>query len=189
MVLRLLNLSPQTQEVDRRLIEDDDQVTVVFWVDCGGGDDDNRGAAGGSAVGVAASSAASTAAPVDSGGNHVCSSFLGFYTVKDPSTAKKMMVLSTINQQRRSDKSADTKPSNPYKKMTFPSIFRWSFGLKALAVMVLFTVSLVVLPLVLPPLPPPPSLFLLIPVLIMSVLVYLAFVPTELPPDAGVYSG
>ncbi|KAL8215360.1 hypothetical protein R6Q57_004809 [Mikania cordata] len=160
--------------IDRRIDQADDEVTVVFRVDCGGGDDGNRGAAGGSAVGVAASSAASTAAPVDSG---------------DPSTATKMMVLSTINQQRRADESADTKPSNPYKKMTFPSIFRWSFGLKALAVMVLFTVSLVVLPLILPPLPPPPSLFLLIPVLIMSVLVYLAFVPTELPPDDGVYSG
>ncbi|KAI3830227.1 hypothetical protein L1987_04361 [Smallanthus sonchifolius] len=99
-----------------------------------------------------------------------------------------MMVLRTFD-----DESSDGRPatslSNPYKKTMFPPIFRWSFGLKALAVMVLFTVFLVVLPLVLPPLPPPPPLLLFIPVLIMSVLVFLAFAPSELPPDAVVYCG
>ncbi|KAI3682338.1 hypothetical protein L1987_82258 [Smallanthus sonchifolius] len=93
-----------------------------------------------------------------------------------------MMVLHTFG-----DESPATNLSNPYKKTIFPAIFRWSFGLKALAVMMLFTVSLVVLPLVLPPLPPPPPLLLFVPVLIMSVLIFLAFAPSELPPDAGVY--
>ncbi|MFS7904225.1 hypothetical protein Hanom_Chr01g00033641 [Helianthus anomalus] len=55
--------------------------------------------------------------------------------------------------------------------------------------MVLFTLSLVVLPLVLPPLPPPPPLLLLVPVVIMSVLVFLALAPSELPPDDVVYCG
>ncbi|KAJ0621786.1 hypothetical protein HanRHA438_Chr01g0011711 [Helianthus annuus] len=87
-----------------------------------------------------------------------------------------MMVLHTFNEP------------NPYKN-TFPAIFRWSFGLKALALMVLFTLSLVVLPLVLPPLPPPPPLLLLVPVVIMSVLVFLALAPSELPPDDVVYCG
>ncbi|KAJ0479298.1 hypothetical protein HanIR_Chr13g0618451 [Helianthus annuus] len=75
-----------------------------------------------------------------------------------------------------------------YKKTKFPVMFRWSFGLKALVMMVLFTVSLAVLPLILPPLPPPPSLLLFVPVLIMSVLVFMVFEPLKLPPD-GVYSG
>jgi hypothetical protein len=41
------------------------------------------------------------------------------------------------------------------------------------------TALLVFLPLVLPPLPPPPSLLLLVPVGLMAILIALAFVPTE----------
>jgi hypothetical protein len=44
------------------------------------------------------------------------------------------------------------------------------------------TALLVFLPLVLPPLPPPPSLLLLVPVGLMAILIALAFVPT---PDGG----
>ncbi|KAK9057729.1 hypothetical protein SSX86_022566 [Deinandra increscens subsp. villosa] len=88
-----------------------------------------------------------------------------------------MMIFNTFHKRRRSD-----------EKTMFPAIFRWGFGLKALAVMVLLTVSLVVLPLILPPLPPPPPLLLFLPVLIMCLLVFLAFAPSELPPDDVVYS-
>ncbi|KAK1428907.1 hypothetical protein QVD17_17747 [Tagetes erecta] len=102
-----------------------------------------------------------------------------------------MMVMSrSFNQQHGFDEASNARSAtcltNEVKKTTFPAIFRWSFGLKALAMMALFTVSLVVLPLVLPPLPPPPPLVLFVPVLIMSVLVFLAFAPLELPPDDDV---
>ncbi|GMN57781.1 hypothetical protein TIFTF001_026892 [Ficus carica] len=51
------------------------------------------------------------------------------------------------------------------------------FSLRSAMIMAVFTVSLLVLPLVLPPLPPPPAMLLLVPVLIMSLLVFLAFSP------------
>ncbi|KAK3011741.1 hypothetical protein RJ639_011456 [Escallonia herrerae] len=61
------------------------------------------------------------------------------------------------------------------------------FSLTALTVMVILTVSLSVLPLVLPPLPPPPYMLLFVPVLIMALLVFLAFSPSKAPnvPSTG----
>ena len=55
------------------------------------------------------------------------------------------------------------------------------FSVRAVALMVLLTVSLLLLPLLLPPLPPPPLTLLMIPVAIMAVLVFLAFAPPQLP--------
>ncbi|KAK2988895.1 hypothetical protein RJ640_007315, partial [Escallonia rubra] len=55
------------------------------------------------------------------------------------------------------------------------------FSLTALTMMVILTVSLSVLPLVLPPLPPPPYMLLFVPVLIMALLVFLAFSPSKAP--------
>lgn len=51
--------------------------------------------------------------------------------------------------------------------------------LKGIGVMVMlvFTVFILVLPLVLPPLPPPPIILLFLPLLIFSVLLFLAFSP------------
>ncbi|KAL6530541.1 hypothetical protein OROMI_028430 [Orobanche minor] len=60
-------------------------------------------------------------------------------------------------------------------------MFRHLDNVKAILLMVLFTASLLFLPLVLPPLPPPPMLLLLIPVAIMAVLVFLAVTPPQLP--------
>ncbi|KAL4587417.1 hypothetical protein LXL04_000287 [Taraxacum kok-saghyz] len=109
-----------------------------------------------------------------------------------------MMVLNTsFDQQRLFDESAAdqerfaTKLSmarNTCKKKTLPAMIGWDFRLKALAVMVLLTASLLFLPLVLPPLPPPPPLLLFIPVLIMSVLLIVACAPSKLPSDVVVHS-
>ncbi|KAI3667242.1 hypothetical protein L6452_42292 [Arctium lappa] len=105
-----------------------------------------------------------------------------------------MMVLNaSIDQRRRFEPATGERltatNNSTIKKKPLTTVLGWSFGLKTLAVMVLFTVSLVVLPLVLPPLPPPPPLLLFVPVLIMSVLLFLAFAPSKLPPDAVVYCG
>lgn len=52
---------------------------------------------------------------------------------------------------------------------------------RVIFVMVLLTVSLLVLPLVLPPLPPPPLMLLLVPVLLLILLVFLAFTSSQIP--------
>ncbi|GJS69386.1 histone-lysine N-methyltransferase family protein [Tanacetum coccineum] len=82
------------------------------------------------------------------------------------------MVLSTSLNQRR--------PFNDKNTNSQVMISPWCFGSKVvMAMMMVFTVLLVVLPLVLPPLPPPPSPFLFVPVVIMCVLLFLAFVPSK----------
>ena len=63
-------------------------------------------------------------------------------------------------------------------------MFRY-FKVIAVMVMAVLTVFLLVLPLVLPPLPPPPLVLLLLPVFIMSLLVFLAFSPSKLPDTAS----
>ncbi|KAL1533175.1 hypothetical protein AAHA92_33096 [Salvia divinorum] len=55
-------------------------------------------------------------------------------------------------------------------------MFRY-FTLESLFLLVCLTVSLLVLPVVLPPLPPPPLLLLLLPILILALLMFLAFTP------------
>ncbi|KAJ4706249.1 hypothetical protein OWV82_019924, partial [Melia azedarach] len=53
--------------------------------------------------------------------------------------------------------------------------------IRSIMVMVVLTVSILLLPLLLPPLPPPPLMLLLVPVLIMAVLIFLAFLPSKEP--------
>ncbi|KAL8487211.1 hypothetical protein ACS0TY_023761 [Phlomoides rotata] len=53
------------------------------------------------------------------------------------------------------------------------------FTLESLFLFVCLTVSLLILPLVLPPLPPPPFLLLLLPICILVLLMFLAFMPSN----------
>ncbi|KAK8651149.1 hypothetical protein V6N13_140762 [Hibiscus sabdariffa] len=53
------------------------------------------------------------------------------------------------------------------------------FGLESLLLLICLTASLLILPLVLPPLPPPPSMLLLLPIAILTVLMLLAFMPSN----------
>ncbi|KAJ9695394.1 hypothetical protein PVL29_010724 [Vitis rotundifolia] len=55
------------------------------------------------------------------------------------------------------------------------------FSARSIMVMVFLTLSMLLLPLFLPPLPPPPLLLLFVPVVIMAVLMLLAFSPTQVP--------
>ncbi|KAI3470266.1 hypothetical protein Pfo_026929 [Paulownia fortunei] len=55
-------------------------------------------------------------------------------------------------------------------------MFRY-FTLESLFLLVCLTVSLLILPLILPPLPPPPFMLLLLPIFIMGLLMVLAFMP------------
>ncbi|KAL0322799.1 UNVERIFIED_CONTAM: protein AUXIN-REGULATEDINVOLVED IN ORGAN SIZE [Sesamum angustifolium] len=53
------------------------------------------------------------------------------------------------------------------------------FTLESLFLLICLTVSLLILPLVLPPLPPPPFLLLLLPICILALLMILAFMPSN----------
>lgn len=55
------------------------------------------------------------------------------------------------------------------------------FGARSVAIMVLLTISLLVLPAMLPPLPPPPAVLLFVPVLLMAFLVLLALSSGQIP--------
>jgi FtsH-binding integral membrane protein len=61
------------------------------------------------------------------------------------------------------------------------------FSIGAFLVLACLTVSLLILPLVLPPLPPPPSLLLWLPVCMLILLVVLAFMPTDVRNMASSY--
>ncbi|KAF8110765.1 hypothetical protein N665_0079s0079 [Sinapis alba] len=61
------------------------------------------------------------------------------------------------------------------KRLMLPA--NYYFSLESLVILVGLTVSLLILPLVLPPLPPPPFMLLLIPIGIMVLLVVFAFMP------------
>ncbi|XVF00225.1 hypothetical protein REPUB_Repub03eG0266700 [Reevesia pubescens] len=54
-----------------------------------------------------------------------------------------------------------------------------SFGLGGLLLLAALAVSMVFLPLMLPPLPPPPLMLLFFPVGIMVALMFLAFLPAD----------
>ncbi|XP_051126407.1 protein AUXIN-REGULATED GENE INVOLVED IN ORGAN SIZE-like [Andrographis paniculata] len=58
------------------------------------------------------------------------------------------------------------------------AIFRY-FPVESLCLLVCLTASLLILPLILPPLPPPPSLLLLLPIFILALLMFLAFMPSD----------
>ncbi|CAN6978527.1 hypothetical protein BRARA_I04126 [Brassica rapa] len=62
------------------------------------------------------------------------------------------------------------------KRLMTPASY---FSLESLVLMVGLTASMLILPLVLPPLPPPPFMLLLIPIGIMVLLVVLAFMPSS----------
>lgn len=53
------------------------------------------------------------------------------------------------------------------------------FSIESLFLLICLTATLLILPLILPPLPPPPFLLLLLPIGILVVLVFLAFMPTN----------
>ncbi|PIN21018.1 hypothetical protein CDL12_06290 [Handroanthus impetiginosus] len=53
------------------------------------------------------------------------------------------------------------------------------FTSESLCLLVCLTVSLLILPLVLPPLPPPPFLLLLLPICMLALLMILAFMPSK----------
>jgi hypothetical protein len=61
------------------------------------------------------------------------------------------------------------------------------FSIGAFFLLACLTVSLLVLPLVLPPLPPPPSLLLGLPVCLLVLLVVLALTPTDVRTIASSY--
>ncbi|KAL3724250.1 hypothetical protein ACJRO7_029422 [Eucalyptus globulus] len=54
------------------------------------------------------------------------------------------------------------------------------FSLEWILLLMCLTAILLILPLVLPPLPPPPSMLLLLPIAILSVLLILAFTPSNI---------
>ncbi|KAG8661496.1 ARGOS-like protein [Manihot esculenta] len=53
------------------------------------------------------------------------------------------------------------------------------FSLESFVLLICLTASLLILPLILPPLPPPPFSLLLLPIGILAVLMILAFMPTN----------
>lgn len=53
------------------------------------------------------------------------------------------------------------------------------FGFESMFLLVCLTASLLILPLILPPLPPPPFLLLLLPIGILGLLMILAFMPSN----------
>lgn len=53
------------------------------------------------------------------------------------------------------------------------------FSLESLLLLVCLTASLLLLPLILPPLPPPPFMLLLLPIAILALLMFLAFMPSN----------
>ncbi|KAG8648995.1 hypothetical protein MANES_08G059400v8 [Manihot esculenta] len=66
--------------------------------------------------------------------------------------------------------------SSLYKSLMFRCYFS-----RSAFIMVVFTASLLVMPPLLPPLPPPPTVLLFVPVIIMSFLVFMAFIPSQMP--------
>ncbi|KAJ0258489.1 ARGOS-like protein [Hirschfeldia incana] len=69
---------------------------------------------------------------------------------------------------------SSSQSSRPRKLIT-PSYF----SLESMLVLIGLTASLLILPLILPPLPPPPFMLLLIPIAIMVLLMVLALVPSS----------
>ncbi|KAK4727202.1 hypothetical protein R3W88_032119 [Solanum pinnatisectum] len=53
------------------------------------------------------------------------------------------------------------------------------FSLESFLLLICLSASLLLLPLILPPLPPPPFMLLLLPIFILSLLMFLAFMPSN----------
>nr|XP_051191300.1 protein AUXIN-REGULATED GENE INVOLVED IN ORGAN SIZE-like [Lolium perenne] len=79
----------------------------------------------------------------------------------------------TINRKEQNLKNAS--PASSY------------FSTQAFMVLACVAVTLLVLPLVLPPLPPPPAMLLLVPVCMLLLLVVLAFMPSDVRTMASSY--
>ena len=71
--------------------------------------------------------------------------------------------------------------ADSHQKLHRHSFMLKFFGFYSVLLMVMFSVAVLVLPLVLPALPPPPVILMLIPVLIMSLLVMLALSSSYVP--------
>ncbi|CAL1411631.1 unnamed protein product [Linum trigynum] len=73
-----------------------------------------------------------------------------------------------------SQRSQSGNSSSPSRSRLLPSGY---FSLESLFLLIGLTASLLILPLILPPLPPPPFLLLLIPIGILVLLMFLALTP------------
>ncbi|KAL5223291.1 hypothetical protein ABZP36_028004 [Zizania latifolia] len=80
------------------------------------------------------------------------------------------------NRPTRMQMAAEERKRQRRRRATTPPGY---FPVELVAVFLCVTASLVFLPLVLPPLPPPPSLLLAVPVCLLAVLVAMAFVPLD----------
>ncbi|RWW18501.1 hypothetical protein BHE74_00051327 [Ensete ventricosum] len=94
----------------------------------------------------------------------------------------------------RTRRSRPAMASNTYRRRSPPQAselgappFAAYFTVESLLLLLFLTASLLILPLVLPPLPPPPSLLLLLPVALLGVLVFLAFMPSDVRKIASSY--
>ncbi|KAI9162013.1 hypothetical protein LWI28_022921 [Acer negundo] len=93
----------------------------------------------------------------------------------------KLVNLIAVNVQNEDEIENDepiTESDSPVLKTNLNSSRRRSIMLMAVV-----TVFVIVLPLVLPPLPPPPLVLLFVPVLMLLLIVFLALIPSHLPPD------
>ena len=70
------------------------------------------------------------------------------------------------------------------RRKSFPSNY---FSVESFLVLLCLTVSLLILPLILPPLPPPPVLLLLLPIGLLVLLMVLAFMPYDVRDIASSY--
>uniref|UniRef100_A0A1J3E011 ARGOS-like protein n=1 Tax=Noccaea caerulescens TaxID=107243 RepID=A0A1J3E011_NOCCA len=80
------------------------------------------------------------------------------------------------NSRKNTSKQELRRTFSSQKRLMIPANY---FSLESLVLLVGLTASLLILPLVLPPLPPPPFMLLLIPIGIMVLLVVLAFMPSS----------
>nr|DAD25075.1 TPA_asm: hypothetical protein HUJ06_026539 [Nelumbo nucifera] len=78
--------------------------------------------------------------------------------------------------------SQGNRPANSRK--SFPACY---FSMESFLVLTCLTASLLILPLILPPLPPPPFMLLLLPIAILAVLMILALMPSDVRDIASSY--
>ncbi|TMW99215.1 hypothetical protein EJD97_002890 [Solanum chilense] len=72
-------------------------------------------------------------------------------------------------------------PYNSRRSTNGKKVFSISyFSLESFLLLICLSASLLLLPLILPPLPPPPFMLLLLPIFILSLLMFLAFMPSNI---------
>ncbi|KAL7127971.1 hypothetical protein ABFS83_14G284700 [Erythranthe nasuta] len=94
-------------------------------------------------------------------------------TSKNPTIVQRKTTIQATTTERRK-----LEYTRSFSKGHGGRIFRY-FTMESLILLVCLTVSLLILPLVLPPLPPPPFLLLLLPICILGLLMILAFMPSN----------